>query len=172
MTTDPMLAYRISALEALFRQIADTRMAGLPIMNEALRVELVGFELCASEPDLPAAASGVLVTPWFMNLLRLPLAREDDLGRVGVTRRLALGRERFDFIGAHEAAIGTFDACSLFSPMFDFASQDTAVATAQAVLVRLREPLPDVAKDAAKDAAEQPERPARRGFLFGRSRTP
>lgn len=168
MTTDPMLAYRISALEALFRQIADTRMAGLPIVNAALRIEAVGFEPCASEPDLPAAASGVLVTPWFMNLLRLPLAREDELGRVGVTRRLAVGRERFDFIGAHEAAIGTFDACSLFSPMFDFASQDTAVATAQAVLARLREPLPEV----AKDAAEQPERPARRGFLFGRSRTP
>ncbi|MBL8475967.1 MAG: [NiFe]-hydrogenase assembly chaperone HybE [Methyloversatilis sp.] len=168
MTTDPMLAYRISALEALFRQIADTRMAGLPIVNGALRIEAVGFEPCASEPDLPAAASGVLVTPWFMNLVRLPLAREDELGRVGVTRRLAVGREHFDFIGAHEAAIGTFDACSLFSPMFDFASQDTAVATAQAVLARLREPLPEV----ANDAAEQPERPARRGFLFGRSRAP
>lgn len=168
MTTDPMLAYRISALEALFRQIADTRMAGLPVVNGALRIEAVGFEPCTSEPDLPAAASGVLVTPWFMNLVRLPLAREDELERVGVPRRLAVGRERFDFIGAHEAAIGTFDACSLFSPMFDFASQDTAVATAQAVLARLREPLPDV----AMDAAEQPERPARRGFLFGRSRAP
>ena len=165
---DPMLAHRISALEALFSQIADTRMAGLPIVNAALRVEAVGFEPCTSEPDLPAAASGVLVTPWFMNLVRLPLAREDDLGRVGVTRRLAVGRERFDFIGAHEAAIGTFDACSLFSPMFDFASQDSAVATAQAVLARLRELLPEV----VKDATDQPARPARRGFLFGRSRTP
>ena len=61
MTTDPMLAYRISALETLFRQIADTRMAGLPVINRALRVEAVGFEPCASEPDLPAAVSGVLV---------------------------------------------------------------------------------------------------------------
>jgi [NiFe] hydrogenase assembly HybE family chaperone len=168
MTTDPMLAYRISALEALFRRIADTRMAGLPIVNGALRIEAVGFEPCASESGLPPAASGVLVTPWFMNLVRLPLAREDELGRVGVARRLALGREHFDFIGAHEAAIGTFDACSLFSPMFDFASQDAAVGTARAVLARLREPLPEV----AKDAAEQPERPARRGFLFGRTRSP
>ena len=48
MTTDPMLAYRISALETLFRQIADTRMAGLPVINRALRVEAVGFEPCAS----------------------------------------------------------------------------------------------------------------------------
>jgi [NiFe] hydrogenase assembly HybE family chaperone len=168
MTQDPMLAYRVSALEALFRQIADTRMAGLPVVNPALRVEAVGFEACVPEPDLPPAASGVLVTPWFMNLVRLPLAREDDMGRVGVSRRLALGRERFDFIGAHEAAIGTFDACSLFSPMFDFASQQAAIATARAVLARLRESLPEV----AEAGAEQPSRPSRRGFLFGRSRTP
>ena len=83
MTTDPMLAYRISALEALFRQIADTRMAGLPIMNAALRVEVVGFELCASEPDLPTAAER-LVAAGATHIRVLPLffgmgkhARED-----------------------------------------------------------------------------------------------
>lgn len=171
MTTDPMLAYRISALETLFRQIADTRMAGLPVINRALRVEAVGFEPCASEPDLPAAVSGVLVTPWFMNLVRLPLVREDDAGRVGVSRRLALGNERFDFIGAHEAAIGTFDACSLFSPMFDFPDHDNAVATARAVLIRLRSAQPD-AVAAPREAEGEVERPSRRGFLFGRSRSP
>lgn len=171
-TSDPMLAYRISALEALFRQIADTRMAGLPVINPALRVEAVGFEPVAeadaSAPELPAALAGVLITPWFMNLVRLPLVREDDPGRVGVSRRLALGNERFDFIGAHEAAIGTFDACSLFSPMFEFASQDAAVATARAVLERLRAPQPE----GTGAAAEKVEKPSRRGFLFGRSRTP
>lgn len=166
--TDPMLAYRIGALAALFRQIADSRMAGSPMANAALRVEAVGFELCPPEPDLPAAAGGVLVTPWCMSLVRLPLAREDNPGRVGVTRRLALGCEQFDFSGAHEAAIGTFDTCPLFSSMSDFASHETAIATAQAVLARLRASVPEV----ARAPTELPARPARRGFLFGRRGTP
>lgn len=168
MTTDPMLAWRISALESVFRQMAGTRMAGQPEQNAALRVEAVGFEPCPAELDLPAAASGMLVTPWHSVLVRLPLAREDDPGRVGVTRRLAVGRECFDFVGAHEAAIGTFDACMVWSSMSDFAAQENAVATAQALLARWREPVPGL----TTAGAVRLERPARRSFLFGRIRRP
>jgi [NiFe] hydrogenase assembly HybE family chaperone len=152
------LADRVHALEALFRDIAGQRMADVPVLNRALRVEAVGFEPHALEPGLDAGATGILITPWFMNLLRLPLRREDDSTRSGASRSLPVGRERFDFIGAFEPAIGTFEACSLFSPMFDFRDHDAARATADAVLARLR---------AAPDGNE-PARPARRGFLFGR----
>jgi [NiFe] hydrogenase assembly HybE family chaperone len=96
-----------------------------------------------------------------MNLLRLPLVREDDVTRVGRSRSLTVGRERFDFIGAHEAAFGSFEACSLFSPMFDFPDQAAARLTAVAVLSSLRVEPPE--------HAARPVQPARRGFLFGRS---
>ncbi|HEY9191938.1 MAG TPA: [NiFe]-hydrogenase assembly chaperone HybE [Methyloversatilis sp.] len=157
------LATRVAALEALFRDIADTRMSGVPVLNGALRVEAVGFAPHAPEPGTDDCAIGILITPWFMNLLRLPLVRENDVTRVGRSRSLAVGRERFDFIGAHETAFGSFEACSLFSPMFDFPDQAAARLTAVAVLSSLHVVPPE--------HAERPVQPARRGFLFGRSGT-
>ncbi len=157
--TDPLLAYRVTTLETLFRRIADTRAADLSPINAALRVEAIGFEPCAGQPDLPPAASGILITPWCMSLMRLPLAREDDPGRVGVVRRLTVGREQFDFIGEHQAAIGTFDTRPLSSDMSGFADHEAARAIAAAMLARLR---------AAPSPQPAQSRPARRSFLFGR----
>ena len=61
---------RVERLEAVFRDIAATRMVGVPLLHPGLQVQAVGF---APEPE-GSSALGVLVTPWFMNLLRLPLA--------------------------------------------------------------------------------------------------
>ena len=65
------LPERVATLERAFRQVAETRMQGVPLLNAALQVQAVGFAPLADEPGV---ALGVLVTPWFMNLLRLPLA--------------------------------------------------------------------------------------------------
>ena len=45
---------RAAELEACFRRIADTRMAGLPFLHPGLAVQAVGF---APEPDAPAVES-------------------------------------------------------------------------------------------------------------------
>jgi [NiFe] hydrogenase assembly HybE family chaperone len=131
------LADRVAALEAAFRHIAKTRLAGLGLLQPRLRVQAVGFAPGADDPRL---ALGVLVTPWFMNLLRLPLCTEatTTLPAPGAKQRLTLGGQALDFIGAQEDQIGRYAACSLFSPMADFADQHAAVATAQAVLQLLR----------------------------------
>jgi len=143
-----LLATRVTELVALFDTIGRTRMAGLPMLNRALRVEAIGFEVQA-EGD----ALGILVTPWFMNLVRLPLARVDATDGVGLGSTLELGGRAIGFLGAHEAAIGAFDACSLFSPMFEFANPAAACGVAEAVLADLR----------------GAPAPARRSFLFGRT---
>jgi [NiFe] hydrogenase assembly HybE family chaperone len=147
---------RVAALEALFSRIAATRMAGIPILHPGLRVEAVGFE-----PDGDAAAVGVLVTPWFMNLVWLPLddATTPETLAVRATRERQVGRERFAFIGAHEDGFGPFEACSLFSPMGEFADHAAAVATARAVLVELHKPEPPEPAPTA----------SRRALLFGRA---
>lgn len=187
-----LLASRVAALVRQFEHIAVTRMAGLPVLNPALQVQAVGF---ATEPDQPAMALGVLVTPWFMNLIRLPLADTvlDLLPAPGCDAPLQLGAQQLDVIGAHEDVIGRYALCSLFSPMADFADQAGAVATALAVLDLLRptadapprpgQPAPAAAALAAPAAATSsaptapapsaalaaaPQQPARRGFLFGR----
>lgn len=163
------LSQRVCDLVDLFRGIERDRMTGVPVLNPALQVEAVGFEPAfdpavvepASGSDLEAMeAVGILVTPWFMNLVVVPLGRHDDVASVGVARTRPVGSENFDFIGGHEPAFGSYAACSLFSPMFEFVDQVSAVATARAVLTTLRVPVA---------ALEQTPSPARRSFLLGRS---
>lgn len=159
MSAHLQLAERTRALEALFRDIALTRMAGVPVLNPGVRVEAVDFIAHTDEGDAVPGALGVLMTPWFMNLVWFPLERRDSAGRVGVSRSRVCGAETFEFITAHEDSFGAFEACSLFSPMFQFADHAAARDTAAAVLAALRtQPAPP---------AEKP--PARRSFLFGRS---
>jgi len=154
---------RVAELAALFTTIAQTRMAGVPVLNPALQVEAIGFEYRPAG-DGDAAGLGILITPWFMNLVRLPLQRDESAAQVGRTHEALLAGQRFEFIGAHEGALGAFAACSLFSPMFEFADQVTARATALEVLAQLRTP--------PAPAARIEPVPARRSFLFGRSAVP
>jgi [NiFe] hydrogenase assembly HybE family chaperone len=153
---------RVDTLVALFTSIAQTRMSGVPILNASLRVEAIGVEPCrARDTDDAPGAVGILVTPWFMNLVWFPLIRTDRPARSGTTQSRVFECGSFDFICAHEPGFGDYEACSLFSPMFEFASQDMARDTANSVLKELRRP------SAAEEKA--PELPARRTFLLGRS---
>ena len=56
----------VSQLAAAFRNVAKERMAGVPLVNETLSVEAVGFT------EWDGRLLGVLVAPWFMNLVLLP----------------------------------------------------------------------------------------------------
>lgn len=147
------LAARLKSLEAAFRHIAATRMDGVPVLNPRLGVQAVGFEISEDGHH----ALGVLVTPWFMNLLRLPLPGDAPPLALRAVAARDIGTRRLDFIGAFEPGVGAFEACSLFSPMFEFVNQAAAVATAQEALRELRA------------ASRAPAQPARRGFLLGRS---
>ncbi len=163
MTALAPLADRVHTLEATFREVGALRMAGVPVQNPQLTVQAVGFAPLADGEE--AAALGVLVTPWFMNLVRLPLTTEVQAAvpAVGRKRHHAIAGQDFEFIGAHEPAIGPFETCSLFSPMFEFVDQAAALATAHEVLALLRPTL------ATESAPVPVPVPARRGFLFGRS---
>lgn len=154
------LAPRVAALHALFEHIGATRMAGIPILRPDLAVHAEGFE-----PEAAGRAGlGVLVTPWFMNLVRLPLADDEPIAAPGVKATRMVGEAQLEFIGAFEPGFGRFEACSLFSPMFEFVDQEAAVATARAVLAELRQP-PAPAVPAPAATAPQA---SRRALLFGR----
>ncbi|WP_218005359.1 [NiFe]-hydrogenase assembly chaperone HybE [Hydrogenophaga palleronii] len=147
------------ALENFYRQVQTERMQGIPLLNAALCVEAVGFEWGADAED--PVAEGVLITPWFMSLVRLPAQALPHGNQVGRSFVRDFGSERFDFIGAHDPAIGYHETCGLFSPMGEFTTQALALETAQAALALTR-PAP-----AAAPAASEPV-PARRAFLLGR----
>lgn len=116
-------------LEAVFRRIADTRMAGLPFVNPALRVEAVGFR------QWQGVWLGVLVTPWSINLLLLPAG--GDAFRVLRNADMQVWQfpcGGYEFLGGHEEGVGHYQMCSLFSPALEFATHADAVATANAAL--------------------------------------
>jgi [NiFe] hydrogenase assembly HybE family chaperone len=147
-------------LAAAFRAIHATRMRGLPFVNERLAVEAVGFRRWNGR------WLGVLITPWFMNLVLLPDdapdARWQSL-RHGAAAAYEFPAGVFEFIGGHEAAIGEFQSCSLFSPVFEFADQATARATAEAALAALFD-----AQNRREPGVDAPATVSKRDFLRGR----
>lgn len=122
------------ALEAGYRLAAE-RLRGLPIFNEALHVEAVGFRVWEGQ------WLGVVITPWFMNLTLAPAdpAAWHSLPVRG-KRKLRLPAGNFEFIGAEDPQVGEFQTCSLFSPMGDFADQEGARLVAQLSLQALFDP--------------------------------
>jgi len=128
---NPALPERVHALEVTFAHIARTRMADVPLLHPELHVQAVGFaERC------DGTALGVLITPWFMNLVRLPLVR-DERAALHAHRTHQLGAYSLEFTSAFEAELGAFECCSLFSPVHEFADQAAAVATACEILREL-----------------------------------
>jgi len=122
-------------LERLFCRILAERMQDMPLNNDKLGVQAVGFRRWEGR------WLGVLITPWFMNLVLLPdePARWQPLP-MRETWGYAFPAGVFDFLGNEEPGFGPFQTCSLFSPMFDFADDAGARATALAALDALFDP--------------------------------
>jgi [NiFe] hydrogenase assembly HybE family chaperone len=144
----PFLSDPSPRLEAAFRAAA-TRLTGLDFLNPALAVEAVGFAPWGGH------WLGVLVTPWFMNLMLAP-------GDISLWQPLAQGEKRsyafpagtYEFIGAFEETAGEYQLCSLFSPVLEFEDH----ATARCVARLAREALfdPRNAEDSEFPAANLP----------------
>ncbi len=125
-----MESHHLSAqLETAFMSIQRERMADIPILNQALKVQAVGFRTWQD------GCLGVLITPWFMNLVLLPAQNEEWAGGPPGTKiKHVFPSGTYEFIISKEEGIGHYQMCSLFSPVFEFQNQEAAVATAQAVM--------------------------------------
>ena len=118
-----------AGLETAFTRIQRERMADIPLLNPALKVQAVGF--CAWE----VYCLGVLITPWFMNLMLLPLAGDEWAALPSGTKiNRSFPSGSYEFILGEEEGVGRYLMCSLFSPVFEFQNQEAAVATAEAVM--------------------------------------
>ncbi|HAF43973.1 MAG TPA: hypothetical protein DCK83_03280 [Gallionellaceae bacterium] len=119
-------------LEAVFRDIAETRMAGLPICNTALRVQAVGFR------EWNDHWVGVLVTPWTISLALMP-GDKGPLGTLGADEKMSweFPSGKYEFMGLNEPALGTCQTCSLISPVVDFERHEDAVSVAEQVMEAL-----------------------------------
>jgi len=163
-------------VQAAFERVRRERMTGLPFVNEALRVELVGLRRWRG------LWLGVLVTPWFMNLLLLP---GDGTGpsqdpsarwpavRTGEYASFSFPAGVMSFLAGREGEVGEYLSCSLFSPMFEFADHETARQTAEACLGALFDASAAGGKAATEPRqTEEPTPVSKRDFLRGRWHTP
>jgi [NiFe] hydrogenase assembly HybE family chaperone len=158
-------------------------MAGLALLNPALRVQALGFERWQGH------WLGALVTPWFLNIVLVP----GDAGSwrpAGEGERVfhRFGAGDFAFLGGSEPELGEFQGCALISPMAGFDDQAGACATARAALRMLHVERPAAAllgpttasscatrttptsgvPAGAPASADPPSaRPSRRAMLFG-----
>lgn len=117
-----------ASIETVFRRVEETAMAGVPLLNKAVRVEVAGIRPAGSD------WLACLVTPWFMNLMLLPREAAPSSDPAGVKSIVALPGGGFEFIQAWDETLGPYRLCSVFSPMFDFADHETALATAREIL--------------------------------------
>ncbi|WP_068114254.1 [NiFe]-hydrogenase assembly chaperone HybE [Tropicimonas marinistellae] len=120
------------ALVADFTEIWNGKMRDVPLVNRTLRVEAVGFILHEGRP------LGVLISPWFMNLVMLPADGEDwsDL-RAGDTEVIGFPSGDYEFLHNTRETVGGYKACSLVSPMGEYTSQVQAVEVASAIMTAL-----------------------------------
>ena len=147
---------RVEALLAA-HAAADAVMRDLPLYNPALTIEAHGFA-----PLAEGMLLGVLITPWFMNLVLLPEVAEPlDPARYGAARSVVLPAGERVFRYAGDAAQGAFWTASLHSPMAVFRSQPQARAEAR---LRLAEALTPPSPEADTVAC-----PSRRAFFGGKA---
>ena len=154
---------RVKALIERFQSI-DAAMRDLPLYNGKLAIKAIGFGTFGDD-----ALLGVLLTPWFMNLMLLPIAPAPlAMADVGKAVLVELPAGKRAFVTGGDEVIGLYRAHSLHSPVLNFTLPGQAQAEARRMLTLLMTP-------AAESAATNGSRPHgidRRALLFGRGPAP
>lgn len=124
------MAQATKRLVSDFAEVFHSKMRDVPLVNHALHVEAVGF---APHEE---GFLGVLVAPWFMNLILLPKPGR-PARKAGEKEVLTFPSGEYEFLHNARPETGPYLACSLFSPMSDFTSQLQATDVARAVMGEL-----------------------------------
>jgi len=129
----------VTSLVDRFRQIGTERIVGLPIYNDALHVEAIEFQPCAG------GQIGVLVTPWFMNIMLLPddtsAYQHQELGEK-VKYQLVSGEH--EFVIGEDEQVGRYLFRTVTSPTHCYKKQIAAVNSGSNALKALLTPSEEV----------------------------
>lgn len=112
--------------EAGFREIAQTRMKGLPILNPRVSVRAENFRRWGND------WIGTVTTPWAIIVVYACGCRESWVDvPAGAYRTLELPAGDFPFLGCRDDLLGDFLSLSLVSPITEFEDQAAAEAVAR-----------------------------------------
>ena len=119
----------VGKLLAAYRETVQPKMCGLPMYNAELQIEAVGFAL------RDGRLSGVLLTPWCMNLVLLP-DESDEWHKLphGKTIDVEFPSGRQSCLLSAPEGIVPHLSLPLFTTVQDFPDQDTARRVAEETL--------------------------------------
>ncbi|MCG7874137.1 MAG: [NiFe]-hydrogenase assembly chaperone HybE [Candidatus Thiodiazotropha lotti] len=129
-------------IETVFKRIEREQMQDIPILNPALQVETIGFQVYQGR------LIGVLITPWMMNLMLFPAEGEDwsEL-KLGDKQYHRLPANEYRFMVNEIDQIGLCQTHPIYSPMHEFMNQEHAMAAAESfmktLMIEVEEPETD-----------------------------
>jgi [NiFe] hydrogenase assembly HybE family chaperone len=151
---------RVLALIERFRCI-DAAMRALPVYNAKVAIEAIGFRPFGDDTLL-----GVVLTPWFMNVMTLPVEPAPiDMAEIGKTIFIELPAGKRAFVVGGDEVIGLYRAHSLHSPVLNFTLPGQASAEAQLKLAIL---MTRVTAETTTTRSSSKTDIDRRALLFGR----
>src|SRR5574343_1086396 len=146
--------------EAHYRHVWQTRMHDLPFVNAALGIEAIGFARYQGD------WLGVVITPWFLNLLLVSGGGQlwGDIP-AGERRYLSLPCGTLQFIADDDPDIGPYQYCPLIAPVTELADMATArLVAADALKTVFVQPAPPAEPEPAPVQVAEPA-VSRRGFF-------
>lgn len=130
------ISNNVKHLKKHYQSIYKNKMSDIPIVNNKLEVAVVGFTDWDTSFGT-ASEIGILITPWFMNIVLLPKDTMHHKIRPGKRINILLADGEYSFLTQSDENFGTYLTCSLFSPMFEFKTQKQALETAEALMAQL-----------------------------------
>lgn len=122
----------VTELRRAFQHVGEAKMRGLPVFNQALDVETVGFR------SVEGGELGVLVTPWFMSVAFIPTRGDFRARLTGESEtELEIGGNRYRLLVSEVPGVGPVATLGLLSPMDEVSSQEAARAAAEAAIEEL-----------------------------------
>jgi [NiFe] hydrogenase assembly HybE family chaperone len=113
---------------------AALKVKGLPIYNPTLAVEAVGFR------EHEGRQAGVIVAPWFMNLVVIPSEADRTTWLPAGTVRLRFPSGEYDFMVQDLHGFGLVGTCALFATMHEFTDHEAAQTAAVSIADGLFQP--------------------------------
>lgn len=139
-------------LQAHYQRIWEERMRDLPFVNPALQVAAVGFR--RFEGDW----LGVVVTPWFVNLMLISGGGQlwGDIP-AGERRYLNLPCGTLQFLADDDPDIGPYQYCPLIAPVTALPDMVAALTVARDALATVFAPPREAAAEASTASAVSAE---------------
>ena len=134
ITETTEIAEITSQLDSLFNNILANEMAGLPLLNPKINVEVLGFQ------EFEGRTIGIVISPWLMSLIMLPssqLADDWSMFEIGQQHVHTFPSGDYKFLVNEFEGIGICQVHAIHSPMSNFFTHDQAKITALIFMKKL-----------------------------------